>query len=50
MYSEVFCFIPTFLVKKSFYHTMGNLYPLPTFSILFSAAVSAFGAVMINVI
>jgi len=36
--------------KKSFYHTMGNLYPLPAFSILFSAAVTAFGTLVINVI
>lgn len=47
----VFLFLFTFLVeKKSFYHTMGNLYPLPAFSILFSAAVTAFGTLMINVI
>lgn len=29
---------------------MGNLYPLPGLSILFSGAVSAVGTVMINVI
>lgn len=47
----VFLFLFTFLVKKkSFYHTMGNLYPLPAFSILFSTAVTAFGTLMINVI
>lgn len=46
-------FIPFYLLsgeKKSFYHTMGNLYPLPAFSILFSTAVTAFGTLVINVI
>lgn len=48
-------FIPFYLLsggkkKKSFYHTMGNLYPLPAFSILFSMAVTAFGTLVINVI